>query len=216
MNITQDEIEKIYDIVVIALTTEMTDIMSMVKSNGWYEFLDTNISVASFKKLINLSLQCKTNYFTLLKRNFPKLLEQCSHEYKEFVLKVQQKKRFNKCYYYDNTKYNIYNLMQYLYEGCVINSQHNLYIVNKDEFVLLPLNNNGEYYIPIDIAKKYSNPYTFFGHLMQENVLSCIHLCPYTHRTFIESIMKLDINEKYFLYDDKLTNTYQCFLFRIS
>lgn len=210
---TQDELKKIYTIVEIALETEMTDVITMAYNLNWFKVLDSNINVISFQKLLKLSFQCKNNYYTILKHNFPKLYEQCSYEYKEFYLKVQIAKRSNKCYYYNILhSCDIQKLLPYLYNGCIIQCQQ-LFIVDNNKFEVLPLNDDNKYFIPLYISKKYENPAHFFNKLLNKNIILNIQLCPYVHRIYIGKFMIIDRSQLYLLYKNKIVNLTQTYSF---
>lgn len=175
MDVTQNEVLKIYEIATISITTNMFDIMEMVYNNKWFQILDSHISVKMFHDLIKLSLQTKEKYFEIILKNFPKMLQRCNKEYLEFFIKVQEKKRNKKCYYYDNVKYSMSYILRYLHDGCIVKHNNQLYIVHNNNWMILPINNDG-YYIPNKITNKLDNPCKYFSNMLHLNIISNIYL----------------------------------------
>lgn len=209
--VTQDELAKIYNIVEIALISNMTDVIVMINNNKWFELLDDTLKVTEFQSLIDLSMT--TKYFEYVVKKFPKNMAKCSQDYKDLNIDLRIAKRRDQCYYYVNSKYKLESLVPLLYDGCIIEQNNRLYIVMNGDYQPLPCNNSGELYIPINVSKKFTNPGKFFSKIIKKDIVSCIHLCPYAHRNFIAPMLKVDHKQLYFLYKDKLTNFSDCFMF---
>lgn len=211
MAISIDDLTKIYNIVEIALTGNLIDVITMIEENKWFDILDEGIRIQEFENLVTLA--SNTQYFEFVVKRFPKNIEKCSPDYRNLYINLQLAKRKNKCFYYENKSHDINSLISRLYDGCIVKNYNYLYIIFQGDYYRLPTNNSGECYIPLNIAKKFNNPYTFFCSILRKNIITCIHLCPYVHRDLIEPMLKVNHDEIYFLYKNKITGFTEFFDF---
>ena len=129
------EVTKVYEIVKIALLTNMSDIIHMADSNTWFELLDDNICVTDFQHLITLAK--KTNYFEYIVNKFPKNISKCSKQYIDFQINIYISLIKKESYYYENSEYSLITLISQMYNGCIINHNGRLYIVIDNKCFLL-------------------------------------------------------------------------------